>query len=164
MSVREEVAYLRRVPLFAEVEEAHLNVLAFTAKEKALEDGEILFEEGKPADAAYLIMKGEAVLVRGSGKSARPVGTAAENDFLAEHALLTKKPYSASAVAKGRLEVLEITREVFLRSIEEFPEMGPVMVRALARRLDRTIADLVDLQPRLATGAALPDLKDRDRK
>ena len=67
MSLREEVELLQRIPLFANVEASKLKLLAFTSERIAFESGHVLFRQGDPGDAAYIIIEGEAeVLVNGA--------------------------------------------------------------------------------------------------
>jgi len=161
-SVREEVAFLKRVPLFAGVDEKHLNVLAFTGKDREFADGDIIFEHGDEAGSAFLIMEGEAELFNPDGK--KPVGGAAANDFLGEQAMLCARPHLVSAKARGRVKALEISRETFFRGITEFPEMGVQVMKVLSDRLDETIGDLMTVHPQLDTGNKLADLTDQDQK
>ena len=70
MSLRTIITLLRRHDLFAGVDAARLEVIAFTAERETFEAGDVLFEEGEEAFDAYLFLKGQAVMF--AGKEAAP--------------------------------------------------------------------------------------------
>ncbi|MGE5222394.1 MAG: Crp/Fnr family transcriptional regulator [Omnitrophica WOR_2 bacterium] len=49
---------LRRYPFFARLDDAQLKVIAMISQEQVIEKGTVLFQEGQPADAIYLLEKG----------------------------------------------------------------------------------------------------------
>jgi CRP-like cAMP-binding protein len=141
MSLNEEAELLSRAPLFAGIEPARLKLLAFTSDRLTFEPGQFLCKQGDPADAAFVIIQGEAeVLVEtplGSG-ALRPVATLRENDFLGEIGILCNVPRTASVRARTRMVTLRIARDPFFRLLEEFPQMAVTMMRTLAQRLEHT--------------------------
>ena len=60
MSLVQEFELLRQIPFFAEMEPARLKLLAFMSQRVAYDAGKTLFSQGDAADAAYLIIEGEA--------------------------------------------------------------------------------------------------------
>ena len=52
--------------------------------------------------------------------------------------------------AKSRLEALKITKDLFFRVIEEFPEMAAEVMKVVTARLDGTMGELAELQRKLA--------------
>jgi len=152
MSIKEEVDLLRRIPLFANVEPSKLKLLAFTSERIAFEAGHILFNQGDMGDAAYIVIEGEAeVLVKG------PVGPVqvallGRNAIVGEIAILCDVPRTATIRARERLVCLRISKELFLRLINEFPQIAVAVVRELAHRIEM---DNVKLQAALAEVAKL---------
>ena len=63
MALLKEAETLAKVPLFAKLEPSKLKLLAFTSQLMIYEDGEVLFHEGDPADAAFVIMHGEVEIM-----------------------------------------------------------------------------------------------------
>ena len=63
MSLTEDVEVLRNIPLFAKVTPAKLKLLEFTSERLEYPTGEVLFRQGDPGDAAYVILEGEAEIV-----------------------------------------------------------------------------------------------------
>ena len=136
MSLREEVDLLQRIPLFANVEASKLKLLAFTSERIAFEAGQVLFNQGDAGDAAYIIIEGEAeVLVNGASGPIQ-VALLGRNEIVGEIAILCDVPRTATIKARQRLVCLRISKELFLRLINEFPQIAVAVVRELASRVE----------------------------
>lgn len=144
MALEDEVRSLRAVPLFAKVDAAKLKLLAFTSERLEFAEGEILFEQGDSGTSAYIVLEGEAeVLIEGGGgQGPIKVATLGQNDIIGEIAMLTDVPRTATIRAGTRLVALKISKDVFLRLVRDFPEMGVEIMRELARRLNETTRQL----------------------
>jgi CRP-like cAMP-binding protein len=138
VSLKEEVYLLQRIPLFQNVEASKLKLLAFTSERVAFEAGHVLFNEGDMGDAAYIIMEGEAEVSVRSPAGPVVVATLGRNAFLGEIAILCDVPRTATITARQRLVCLRISKDLFLRLINEFPQMAVSVVRELAHRLEQT--------------------------
>lgn len=136
MSLREEVELLQRIPLFANVEASKLKLLAFTSERIAFESGQVLFRQGDAGDAAYIIIEGEAeVLVNGASGPIQ-VAVLGRNEIVGEIAILCDVPRTATIRALQRLVCLRISKDLFLRLINEFPQIAVAVVRELASRVE----------------------------
>jgi CRP-like cAMP-binding protein len=150
MILKEEVELLRRVPLFAGVEPPKLKLLAFTSDRMSFEAGQILFEQGDPGDAAYVVLHGSAeVLVNRAGSQIK-VADLEKNAIVGEIAILCDVPRTATVRAQDRLETLKISKDQFLRLLAEFPDMAIEIMRVLADRLGRTTAELSEARAQLS--------------
>jgi CRP/FNR family cyclic AMP-dependent transcriptional regulator len=138
VSLKEEVDLLQRIPLFQNVEASKLKLLAFTSERVAFEAGHVLFNEGDMGDAAYIIMEGEAEVSVRSPAGPVVVATLGRNAFVGEIAILCDVPRTATVRARQRLVCLRISKELFLRLINEFPQMAVSVVRELAHRLEQS--------------------------
>lgn len=136
MTLREEVDLLQRIPLFANVEPSKLKLLAFTSERVAFEAGHVLFREGDRGDSAYIIMEGEAEVLVDSPAGPVLVAVLGRNAFVGEIAILCDVPRTATVKARQRLVCLRISKELFLRLINEFPQMAVAVVRELGHRLE----------------------------
>jgi CRP-like cAMP-binding protein len=146
----DEVEVLRRIPLFCGIEPAKLKLIAFSSERLTFEEGQELFHQGDPGDAAYVIVSGTAdVLVTNRGETSR-VASFARNDIIGEIAILCDVPRTATVMATSTLETLKIRKESFLRFIADFPSVGIEMMRVLADRLSRTTAELSAARARAA--------------
>ena len=150
MILKDEVELLRRVPLFAGVEPSKLKLLAFTSDRMSFEAGQILFEQGDPGDAAYVVLNGSAeVLVNRAGSQIK-VADLEKNAIVGEIAILCDVPRTATVRAHERLETLKISKDQFLRLLAEFPDMAIEIMRVLADRLGRTTAELSEARAQLS--------------
>ena len=142
MSLNEEVDLLRQIPLFANIEGSKLKLLAFTSERLTYESGQELFHQGDMGDAAYLVIDGEADVMLDTPSGAIRVAGVARNDIVGEIAILCDVPRTATVVARSELVTLRITKELFFRLVTEFPQMAVEIMRELARRLEKTTAQL----------------------
>ena len=149
MLLKDEVELLRRVPMFAGVEPAKLKLLAFTSERLTYEPGQVLFEQGDPGDAAYVILSGQADVLVEIGDAKVKVATLDPNSITGEIAILCDIPRTATLVANCRLETLRIGKEQFLKLMAEFPDMAIEMMRVLADRLGKTTAELSEARAEL---------------
>lgn len=138
MSLAEEYELLRRVPFFAEIEPAKLKLLAFMSERVGYDSGKVLFRQGDRADAAYLIIEGEADILIDTPNGPAIIATLGVNDIVGEMAVLGEVPRTATVQAKSRLVALRIAKDPFMRMIREFPNMSVSIMRELAHRLELT--------------------------
>jgi CRP-like cAMP-binding protein len=138
VSLQQEFEVLRRVPFFAEIEPAKLKLLAFMSERVGFDDQKTVVRQGDPADAAYLIIEGEAEVVLETDAGPLIVATLQPNTLFGEIAILCNAPRNATVRAKGRLVALRIAKDPFTRMVREFPTMAVSIMRDLANRLDST--------------------------
>ena len=150
MSLVEEVALLKSIPLFAKIEPSKLKLLAFTSERMTFPAGQGLFAQGDPGDAAYIIIDGEADVRVNSAKGAVTVAHLVRNSLVGEMAILCDSRRTASVVATSDLVTLRISKDTFLRMVNEFPDM------ALDRPRER-VERIAALEHRNDSAAAMTD-------
>jgi CRP/FNR family cyclic AMP-dependent transcriptional regulator len=136
VSLREEVDLLQRIPLFANVEASKLKLLAFTSERIAFEAGHVLFRQGDPGDAAYIVIEGEAEVLVDGLTGPVLIAILGRNALIGETAILCDVPRTATIKARQRLVCLRISKDLFLRLINEFPQIAVAVVRELASRVE----------------------------
>ncbi len=109
---------------FSEIEPAKLKLLAFMSERVGFDHGKFLCRQGDQADAAYLIIEGEAEIILEGPSGPVTVATLGANDIVGEMAILCDVPRNASVRAKGRLVALRIAKDPFMRMVREFPSMA----------------------------------------
>jgi CRP/FNR family transcriptional regulator, cyclic AMP receptor protein len=144
VSLQQEFELLRRVPFFAEIEPAKLKLLAFMSERVGYDSGKDVFRQGDQADAAYLIIEGEAEVVVNTPNGPMVLATLGANEIVGEMAILCNVPRTATIRAKGRLVALRIKKDPFMRMVREFPSMAVSMMQELAQRLEATNNQLRD--------------------
>lgn len=146
MSVKDDVALLKKIPLFARVDESRLNVLAFSTERVDLREGEVLYKNGQPGAAAFVVVSGE-IGIRRSGKAEdAPEIVAGSGSLIGEQSMFAGVPYRGMASAMTPVVVLKISKELFYRVAEEFPDLAIEAIQAVNAKLDATLADLRRVQ------------------
>jgi len=138
MSMKEEVEILRNIPLFSKLEPAKLKLLAFTSERLTFDEGQVLFQQGEPGDAAYIVLEGAADVLIETAKGPVKVANLGRNAVVGEIAILCDVPRTATVVAQQKTVTLKINKDTFFRLVNEFPQMAVEIMRELARRLEKT--------------------------
>jgi len=138
MSMKEEVEILRNIPLFSKLEPAKLKLLAFTSERLTFDEGQVLFQQGDPGDAAYIVLEGSADVLIETAKGPVKVANLGRNAVVGEIAILCDVPRTATVVAQQKTVTLKINKDTFFRLVNEFPLMAVEIMRELARRLEKT--------------------------
>lgn len=101
----------------------------------------VIFEEGDPGDAAYLIVQGHVEIRKGM-RTSNPQTLADLNhgDVFGEMALFDDRPRMAEAIARSPVKVIAIRREEFDRRLET---VDPVM-RSITRYLVKRVRNMAD--------------------
>ena len=144
MSLNDEVELLRQVPIFSKIEPAQLKLLAFTSERLNFHAGQDLCVQGDPGDAAFIIIEGNAdILINAENGDLKKVSQIGKHEIVGEIAILCDVPRTATVRASNDVIVLRISKDLFFRLVEEFPQMAIQILRELASRLDKTTAQLV---------------------
>src|SRR5260370_42146212 len=110
MSLKQEFELLRRVPIFAEIEPAKLKLLAFMSERVGFDAGKRLMQQGDPADAAYLIIEGQAeVILETPAGPGIVVATPGANASGGGWGVLYNAPPNTPVRAKDRLTALRLS-------------------------------------------------------
>jgi CRP/FNR family cyclic AMP-dependent transcriptional regulator len=138
MSVKADAETLRTIPIFADCDTVHLQLLAFSSERCQFAAGDTLVRQGEAGSDAYLLLNGEVRLTDGE----ETVGLAGPGAFIGEMAMIGQIAYGVTALALGPVSAARIGRSLFMRVAEEYPEFGATVFRALAQRFDRHMAEL----------------------
>lgn len=142
MSLHNDIRLLSQLPLFTDMGAEQIRLIAFGADRRHIATGQVLFREGSPAECAYAVVRGRVELYH-LGRDGQPVLDMAvgEGVLLSELALVTLVERKYTAVAAEDSEVIRITRALFHRLMEEYPDAARVIenrirdnILTLARR------------------------------
>src|SRR5579871_5540374 len=117
MSLDDDIRRLARVPLFAELDQDALRLIAFSAEAKILRAGDVVYRSGDVADAGYFIMSGSITLDATDAEHGKR--TIGRDALLGEVALLVDSKRAATATAREPTTVLKISRQLFHRVLQE---------------------------------------------
>jgi len=144
VSLTEEVELLRNIPLFCKIEPSKLKLLAFTSERLTFAEGQDLVVQGDMGDSAYVIVDGSADVIVNTPDGPLTVAKVSRNAIIGEIAIICDVPRTATVRATSELIALRISKELFFQLVTEFPQMAVEMMRELARRLERTTAQLTE--------------------
>ena len=106
---------LQHVGIFRSFSQLKLSRISQKIKTKTYENGENIISQGQIGDKFFIVKNGKIdILIDGNY-----IRTITTNDFLGERALIIQEPRSASAVAKGKVEVYYLEKDDFLPLIEK---------------------------------------------
>jgi hypothetical protein len=132
----ERIMFLRRVPLFAQLEPEDLQRLASTATERFYPGGEALVREGELGDELVVIVDGSVRVVRRDGDGERLLRVYHAGDHIGELAVLRERPRAASVVAdEPGVRGLVIGGDGVKAILRERPEAAWAMLTTLAERI-----------------------------
>ncbi len=110
---------------------------------RTFEDGDLIFMEGDDSREMYIVVQGEVVVSKASGKSEITLATLHKGDFVGEMSLLESLPRSATARAKGKTKLLAIQPGGFLLKIRRDPTFAFEMLQSLSKRIRVTNENLM---------------------
>jgi uncharacterized membrane protein len=139
-----EVDFLSRVKIFSSLPSGDLAELAALWRPFSREDGQIVFRQGDPPHAMYLVRAGKVeISLWTEDNEELVISILGDGDFFGELALLDGSPRTATAKAVGRAELLEMAERDLLAFLQRKPEVSVAMMREIARRL-RTSNALIE--------------------
>jgi CRP-like cAMP-binding protein len=130
MTIEDDIAFLERIPILRRLGPPALRILAIGAEGYRLEPGQVLFTAGDAADCAYAIQEGSFALQpeRGEGEIVAGPG----------------------ATAREPSAVLRISRTMFRKMLEGYPEAAHRLREVIAARADQWARDMENVRDALA--------------
>jgi CRP-like cAMP-binding protein len=141
MALKDDIALFMQLSIFEGLTEEHLRLLAFGAERRRLEKGHVLFRQGAAADSAFVVTKGKLKLSMHSPAGGdRFVGETGPGSILTEIAMIADAERHFTATAIEESEVIRISRMLFRRMLEEYPEVAVATDRRLRENFSRLAA------------------------
>lgn len=109
---------------------------------KPFHQGSVIFREGQPGKAAYLIKTGKVVIYRTLDNQDVVLETLGQGAVFGEIAVITGEPRAASAKAAEYCELVVIDNEYLSQALKECPPIIQNMTTLLFDRLRATTAKL----------------------
>ena len=130
-AVRPRLELLRRVPLFAGVDNKELEAISQIVDEIEAPAGSVLTHEGRHEGYFFVIGSGSVRVERGG----RTIKTLGDGDFLGEIALIDGGPRTATATTITPSRLLRMTHERFHQLLDHSPSIRTAVLEELGRRL-----------------------------
>lgn len=147
MSIEDDIAFLERVPTLRLLGRTALRILAIGAESGYLDDGETLFRAGERSDGGYVVQDGSFEL----RSEAATEFIAGPGTLLGELALIAATQRPATAIAREPSTVIRISRNLFLKMLDGYPDAAATLRQQIAARTHESIRNLANVRARLDT-------------
>jgi glutaminase len=108
-------------------------------------DGEIIVRQGEPADALFLLVRGQvSVIAELRTGGTRRLTTCTPGMLFGEMAILERRPRSAAVRADGPVECYSMSLDVFEQLTAANPDLKVKLLENFARRLSERVRRLTD--------------------
>lgn len=126
--------------------------------EKSFKKGEVIVKEGDTGKSFYYLLEGTACVYAGFGKNNQfKLADIEAGEFFGEMAILEADVRSATIVAKGNVNVIEIPENELNTFLDENPEMILELMKHLGNRITAMTADYNESQ------ALLKEMRESDQ-
>jgi CRP-like cAMP-binding protein len=148
MALDDDIRILSGVRLFEGFTGEQLRLLAFGAEPVALPSGRLLYAEGDSADAAFVVVRGRIDLHRTEDGKRRAAGTALPGVILGGIALIAETQRLTAATAAADSDLLRLSRKVFRRILEEYPQVAVLLHRRISDEFLSMVREIEALEAR----------------
>jgi len=141
-----------RIPVFSGLQSEALGVLLAQASVIKLRPGHVLFRQGEPALAFFIIVEGWIKLYRVTPAGDEAVlNVLTTGESLAEAVTFASGRHPATACAVTRARVVMIPADHVMNCIREMPEIAFAMIASTSQHLHRMIQRIEQLTAQSAT-------------
>ena len=162
---------LRAVPLFEDLTDEELRLLAARCSERRAGRHETIFEEGAAGDGLYVIESGAVSIVRGRvGQPLQRLARLGPGGYFGEMELLGGGARSATAIASEATVLVHVRTQELLRLFRERPLLAIKLRTAVIRRHGENVASTLqssgrrELRTRLDADVELTDADGSETK
>jgi CRP-like cAMP-binding protein len=143
MTESEALQTLRSTEILRGVSDATLTRIAAAAIPQSVAEGETLYSVGDPARSVYVVAAGRLRFILGAdGRPAAQGTVIPTGDILGWAALLINQPRRiASVIALEDCLLLEIQGEALLRTLENDPRAGFIVMQRLAKMITQSFLE-----------------------
>jgi len=147
MSIEDDILFLEGVPMFALLGRAALRILAIGSEGRYVHADEVLFKAGDASDCGYVIQEGSFRLQAGQGDG--EAATVGPGVLLGELALLVETPRPVTAVAAEPSNVIRVSRSLFLKMLDGFPDAALRLRDHMVVRTDQVAREMYNVRATL---------------
>jgi CRP-like cAMP-binding protein len=152
VGIEDDIAFIERVPTLRMLGRTALRILAIGAESRYVHKDEVLFSAGDATDCGYVIQEGSFTLDSGS-KSVGEI-VAGPGTLLGELALIAETKRPATATAREPSTVIRISRSLFLKMLEGYPEAADILRQQISVRMQQAVGQMADIRAMLDASQA----------
>lgn len=97
--------------------------------------GEVIFKQGDPSDAVYIIYEGEIILYVSEGNHQREVARVGKGEVLGEMGVIDKRPRGATAIAANDVKLIRLSPSTFNAMVRYNASFSLHMLSMISERL-----------------------------
>jgi CRP-like cAMP-binding protein len=147
MALEDDIEFLDRIPTLHLLGREALRILAISAETIKLARGDILFEEGQPADGGFVMISGELVLQNANDRKGEDPVMVRRGTLIGETSMIVETVRPSTAIATEACSLFRIPRVVFVRILEGEPQAATALRRLISARIGRVMEDLDLVRP-----------------
>jgi CRP/FNR family cyclic AMP-dependent transcriptional regulator len=130
------VAALRRVPLFADLDDRALLDLVGATCNFAWSAGSAVFDKGSESAALFVVLSGSIRILDVDGRQEVELARVGAGEFFGEQSLLRERTHSKRAVAAEETELMVLAK----RPLEELLATRPTLAAQIRRSAEERLA------------------------
>ena len=143
-TLTERINFLKTVPLFSELRDSDVKILAQDLHLKVYGKGDMVFHQGDESREMYIVVEGKMRIFKTSPSgSETSITILADGDVIGEFATIDRQPRSATAKAIVKTTLLQIMGSQFLYHMRRMPDLAIAMNRLLVEKM-RWTADYAE--------------------
>ncbi len=132
--------FLRKIHLFHDLKDEQLLKVAEKFTEESFDTGDLILEQGKPADSFYIIFSGKVRVFRRREGREQELATLVKGDYVGEMELFSHHGRSANVAALEPSLLLKMSKRDFETLLKQYPSLKPNLeVSIQSRKLSRTL-------------------------
>lgn len=132
---QDKLSILKRVPIFASCTPEQLSLIVNRTRLVEYKKGEIIYRQGDPANAFYMISSGRLRIFSVDGPQEHTIAILHNGDSFGEVSLLTGENHSATVQTLNDTLILELEKKDFDDVINRIPSLVLYLSRLLSKRL-----------------------------
>ena len=129
------VKALRGVPDFASLNDRTLLQIVGASVNLFWRRGSVVFSEGTPSDALYIVLSGEVRIVEPGEEDGAEVSRAGPGESFGELSLMLRTTHTKMARAVEDSELMVVPEESFHELLEASPDLAALFQRRLRERM-----------------------------
>ena len=152
MGIEDDIGFIEQVPTLRGLGRTALRILAIGAESRYVHQGEVLFNAGDATDCGYVIVDGSFTL-QSKSKAVGEI-VAGPGTLLGEFALIAETKRPATATAREPSTVIRISRSLFLKMLEGYPDAAQVLREQIVARVEQSQIEMRDVRALLDASEA----------
>jgi CRP-like cAMP-binding protein len=122
--------YLSSIPMFRSCTPEQLDRLAELGEAVTVADAPVV-SEGDRSDDFFVITSGKARVTRGG----HDVAQLGPGEYFGELSLFDPAPRNATVAATGSMSLVSLSRDAFIRALDEMPQLRDALLHGMAHRI-----------------------------